>query len=109
MNEKEGNAASEQGKTESIAKSDDGGAMEGFFLFSLVDAGIFGIKSDAHRVTPMTVKIMPATGRSGIKGQRRMRIRLRMLPNRIIIIPARSKVRREKKPTMRETKRSRNM
>ena len=83
--------------------------MESLLLLSLVDAGIFGIKSDAHRVTPMTVKIMPATGRSGIKGQRRMRMRLRTPPNMIIIIPTRSKVRREKKPTMRETKRSKNM
>ena len=74
-----------------------------------MDAGIFGVEGIFHRKAPVMVRIMPARGARGITGQRTMRTRLRMAPSRIMIVPARSKVRREKKPTMRETRRSMNM
>lgn len=83
--------------------------MEGPFLLGLVDTRILRVESTAHRVTPIMVKIIPTTGKSGIIGQRMIRIRLIIPPTIIMRMPVRSKTRREKKPTMREIRRSRNM
>ena len=47
------------------------------------DARIFGI----HSVTPMSARIMPAIGVSGINGHKMMRARLIMPPSIIIIQP----------------------
>ena len=74
-----------------------------------MDARIFRIKSSAHRVTPMAVKTMPAMGRSGMMGQRMISTRLTIPPTMITKMPTKSKIRREKKPTMREIKRSKNI
>ena len=57
----------------------------------------------------MMVRMMPTTGRSGMKGQRMIKTRLMMPPSIIIRVPAISRKRRVKKPTMRETRRSINM
>ena len=79
------------------------------FLASLVDAGIFGIESVFHKVTPRIVRAIPARGRRGIKGQRIRRTRLRMPPIIIMMVPAIRRMRRETKPMRRETKRSINI
>ena len=60
-------------------------------------------------VSPMIVKIIPTTGKSGNMGQRTMSTRLAIPIMLINIVPVISKIKREKKPTMREIKRSRNM
>ena len=74
-----------------------------------MDARVFRIESSAHNVTPITVRTMPAMGRRGIRGQRTMRMRLMTPPKMMIIMPASKSVRREKKPTAREIRRSRNI
>ena len=74
-----------------------------------MDAGILGVEGIFHSETPMTVRTMPAMGAKGMMGQRMMRMRQRMPPVIIIMVPVMSRVRREKKPTMRETRRSMNM
>ena len=74
-----------------------------------MDARIFGIENVVHNAIPMTVKTMPATGARGIMGQRMTSTRLKMQLMTIMRVPVISRTRREKKPMMRETRRSMNM
>lgn len=60
-------------------------------------------------VTPMIVRMMPAIGRSGMKGQRIMRTRLIMAPTMMSRLPAKRSINREQNPTKRETRRSKNI
>ena len=57
----------------------------------------------------MIVRITPAMGVRGMSGQRIIRTRLMVPPRIIRIQPVMSKMSREKKPTMRETRRSTNI
>ena len=74
----------------------------------MMDAWIFGIKV-IHRVKPVKVRTRPATGSRGRTGQRIIRIKLSTPPTVMMTTPASKRIRREKKPIKRETRRSRNM
>lgn len=74
-----------------------------------MDTRIFGVEGIVHIVTPMVLNIIPAIGARGIKGHKTSRTRLRMPPSIRIIMPVNIKMRREKKPMMRETRRSKNI
>ena len=69
---------------------------------------IFGVKRIFHTITPKTLKVRPIIGARGIKGQRIIKIRLKRLPIIMMMRPAKSRIRREKKPMMREIRRSKN-
>ena len=71
------------------------------------DTGVLGIV--IHRVTPMRVRIIPAIGVRGMSGQIIMRMRLTMPPKIMMMLPVMRRISLEKKPTMRETRRSINM
>ena len=62
-----------------------------------------------HRVTPITVRTIPTIGRKGTNGQMIISTMLKIPPSKMRIRPAVSKIRREKKPTQRETRRSMNI
>ena len=76
---------------------------------SAANARVFGVKGIIHRVTPITLRIIPAMGARGMKGHRIRRMRLRVPPRVITIIPVRIRMSREKKPIIREMRRSINM
>ena len=83
--------------------------MKKLFLMSVMDARIVGIESVIHRLTPTMVRTMPAIGTRGISGQRIMRARLKIPPTIIMMQPTMRRISLEKKPTIRETRRSINM
>ena len=72
-------------------------------------AGVARIVRVVHRATPMIVRMMPAMGIRGMIGQRMMRSKLQMPPSAIMRVPVISKIRREKKPIILETRRSINI
>lgn len=72
-------------------------------------AWIVRVKGVFHSVIPVIVKTMPIMGTSGIIGQSIMRIILRMLSIMIIMVPVVKRISREKKPTIREMRRSINI
>ena len=71
--------------------------------------GIEGVVSIVHTPTPMIHKIMPIMGAKGIIGQRMRRARLTIPPIIMMIVPVMSRINLEKKPIMRETRRSINI
>ena len=73
--------------------------------FGAANAGIFRVER-VHMVTPTRLRIMPAMGKSGMKGQRMMRMRQSRPQISMARQPARSRIRREMKPMRRETERS---
>ena len=83
--------------------------MKGAFFASEMDAVIVGVKGIIHRVTPIMARMMPTIGARGITGHRMISARLMMPPMMIMRVPAISSNNREKKPMMRETRRSINM
>ena len=72
-------------------------------------ARVVRIERIVHRATPMIVRTMPAMGIRGMIGQRMMRSRLQMPPSVIMRVPVISRIRREKKPIILETRRSMNI
>ncbi len=70
---------------------------------------VAGVESIIHNATPTIVKMMPATGASGIIGQMIISIKLKMQLTTIMRVPVIRRTRREKKPIMRETSRSINI
>ena len=79
------------------------------FLLGLFDTRVVGIERIFHRVTPATLRIIPATGSSGIKGQTIIRLKLIMPINNMIMQPTKSKINLDVKPIKRETSLSKNM
>lgn len=77
------------------------------------DARMVGVKIvvviGTHKVTPITARMTPAIGKNGITGQRMMRNKLKTPPRIMRIRPTSNRIRREKKPTQRETSRSINI
>ena len=55
------------------------------------------------------LSMMPVIGKNGIIGQRIIKIRLSAPTRIMMIVPAKSKIRREMKPIKRETNRSKNI
>ena len=68
-----------------------------------------GRVSGIHSVTPISVRTRPAMGVSGMKGHKIIKTRLMRPPRMMLMQPIISKINLEKKPTMREMRRSVNI
>ena len=78
-------------------------------MASFFDARIVRIKRIFHSVNPVIVKMIPSMGSIGINGHRTISMILKMPPITMMAVPAINKIRRETKPTARETSLSKNI
>ena len=78
-------------------------------LMGFFDAGVVRVESVSHTKNLVILKTKPTIGSNGTIGQRMMSIKLKIPPSKMMTLPASKIIRREKNPTIRETRRSINI